>query len=168
MKAKILSERLTKIEDKIIVAGFFSDVRPLKGLAGEIDWLFNGQISKLISDGKLTGQTDDSLLLYSNRLRTRNILLLGMGKREKFDSSAVKNTAKLLANKLSAMNIKNFTTEIFGSGCSSLEDSNVFKLMLSEFKKFDDMDVNFYVGEKEADSSLGIKLKETHRLEEGL
>lgn len=168
MKTKILSERLTKIEDKIIVAGFFSDVRPLKGLAGEIDWLFNGQISKLILDGKLTGQTDDSLLLYSNRLRTRNILLLGMGRREKFDSSAVKNTAKLLVNKLSAMNIKNFTTEIFGSGYSSLEGSNVFKLMLSEFKKFDDMDVNFYVGEKEADSSLGIKLKETHGLEEGL
>lgn len=168
MKAKILSERLTKIEDKVIVAGFFSDVRPLKGLAGEIDWLFNGQISKLILDGKLTGQTDDSLLLYSNRLRTRNVLLLGIGKREKFDSSAVKNTAKLLAHKLKALNIKSFTTEIFGAGYSSLESSNVFKLMLSEFKKFDDIDVNFYVGEKEPDSSLGIKLKETYRLEEEL
>lgn len=159
MKANIFSERLTKVEDKVIVAGFFSDVRPLKGLAGEIDWLFNGQISKLILDGKLTGQIDDSLLLYSNRLKTRNVLLLGMGKRERFDSSAVKNTAKLLANKLSALNIKSFTTEIFGSGYSSLEASNVFKLMLSEFKKFDDIDVNFFVEDKEGDTGLGIKLK---------
>ena len=168
MVAKIITDRITKIEDKVIVAGFFSDVRPLKGLAGEIDWLFNGQISKLILDGKLTGQIDDSLLLYSNRLRTRNVLLLGMGKSERFDSSAVKNTAKLLANKLSAMNIKNFTTEIFGTGCSNLEGSDVFKLMLSEFKKFDDIDISFFIGEKESDSSLGIKLKETYRLEEGL
>ena len=56
MVAKIITDRITKIEDKVIVAGFFSDVRPLKGLAGEIDWLFNGQISKLILDGKLTGE----------------------------------------------------------------------------------------------------------------
>lgn len=159
MKANIFSERLTKIEDKVIVAGFFSDVRPLKGLAGDIDWLFNGEISRLILDGKLNGQIGDSLLLCSNRLKTRNVLLLGMGNRERFDSSAVKNTAKLLANKLSALNIKNFTTEIFGSGYSSLEASNVFKLMLSEFKKFDDIDVNFFVKDKEGDTGLGIKLK---------
>ncbi|MBI5179781.1 MAG: hypothetical protein HZA05_00065 [Nitrospirae bacterium] len=159
MKANIFSERLTKIEDKVIVAGFFSDVRPLKGLAGDIDWLFNGEISRLILDGKLNGQIGDSLLLCSNRLKTRNVLLLGMGNRERFDSSAVRNTAKLLANKLSALNIKNFTTEIFGSGYSSLESSNVFKLMLSEFKKFDDIDVNFFVKDKEGDTWLGIKLK---------
>lgn len=159
MKANIFLERLTKIEDKVIVAGFFSDVRPLKGLAGDIDWLFNGEISRLILDGKLNGQIGDSLLLCSNRLKTRNVLLLGMGNRERFDSSAVKNTAKLLANKLSALNIKNFTTEIFGSGYSSLEASNVFKLMLSEFKKFNDIDVNFFVKEKEGDTGLGIKLK---------
>lgn len=65
----------------------------------------------------------------------------------------------MLANKLSALNIKNFTTEIFGSGYSSLEASNVFKLMLSEFKKFDDIDVNFFVKDKEGDAGLGIKLK---------
>jgi leucyl aminopeptidase len=159
MKTKIITDRITKIEDKVIVAGFFSDVRPLKGLAGDIDWLFNGEISRLILDGKLNGQIGDSLLLCSNRLKTRNVLLLGMGNRERFDSSAVKNTAKLLANKLSALNIKNFTTEIFGSGYSSLEASNVFKLMLSEFKKFDDIDVNFFVKDKEGDTGLGIKLK---------
>lgn len=160
MKAKILSDRLTRVEDKVIVAGFFSDVRPLKGLAGEIDWLFNGEISKLILDGKLTGQLGDSLLLYSSRLKTRNVLLLGMGKRENFDSTAVKNITKLLAQKLSGINIKSFTTEILGAGCSSLEVSAVLKLMLSELKRQDDAEVNFFIGEKEDDvSSLSKKLK---------
>ncbi len=88
MKAKILSDRLTRVEDKAIVAGFFSDIRPLKGLAGEIDWLFNGEISKLILDEKLTGQIGDSLLLYSSRLKTKNVLLLGMGQRENFKINA--------------------------------------------------------------------------------
>lgn len=160
MKANIFSERLIKIEDKVIVVGFFSDVRPLKGLAGEIDWLFNGEISRLILDGKLNGQIGDSLLLCSNRLKTRNVLLLGMGYREKFDSIAVRNTTKLLTQKLNDINIKSFTTEILGAGYSSLESSDIFKLMLSEFKKFDDIDVNFFVKDKEGDTALGIKLKE--------
>ena len=95
MKTKIITDRITKIEDKVIVAGFFSDVRPLKGLAGDIDWLFNGEISRLILDGKLNGQIGDSLLLCSNRLKTRNVLLLGMGNRERFDSSAVKKYGKI-------------------------------------------------------------------------
>ncbi len=159
MKANIFSERLTKVEDKVIVAGFFSDVRPLKGLAGDIDWLFNGEISRLILDGKLNGQIGDSLLLCSNRLKTRNVLLLGMGNREKFDSTAVKNTTKLLAQKLDGINIKSFTTEILGSGYSSLEASAVLKLMLSELRKIDGIDVNFFVKDKEGDTGLGIKLK---------
>ena len=169
MKAKIFSERLTKIDDKVIVAGFFSDVRPLKGLAGEIDWLFNGEISRLILDGKINGQFGDSLLLYSNRLKTRNVLLLGMGKRENFDSAAVRNTTKSLAQKLDGINIKSFTIEILGSGYSSLEASAVLKLMLSELRKIDDIYVNFFNpsvshlskgGIKGGDTELEIKLKE--------
>ena len=49
---QVLLQDIKKIETGAIIVGFFEDVRPLKGLAGELDWLLCGALSRLIINKK--------------------------------------------------------------------------------------------------------------------
>lgn len=159
MAVKIFTERLTKIEDELIVAGLFSDVRPLKGLAGEIDWLFNGEVSRLIMDGKISGQAGDSLLLVpNNRLKAGKVLILGMGNRSDFDPAGLRDMAKILLQKVIALDVRRFAVEIFGAGYKALDYPAALRTMTSELKRAQDMEISFFV-DKNTEKEIGMKLK---------
>lgn len=159
MQTKIITERITKIEGEVIVAGFFSDVRPLKGLAGEIDWLFNGEVSRLIMDGKLSGQPGDSLLLVpNNRLKAGKALIFGMGNKGNLDSTGLRNITKILLQKLIALNVRRFVVEALGAGCKMLDYPTALKTMISELRRAQDMEIGFFV-DKSLEKEFGIKLK---------
>jgi len=55
MEIILSRERVDVQEVDVLVAGFFSDERPLKGSCGWIDWRFNGMLSQLLMENKLTG-----------------------------------------------------------------------------------------------------------------
>lgn len=159
MAVKISTERLTRIEDEAVVAGFFYDVRPLKGLAGEIDWLFNGEVSRLIMDGKISGQAGDSLLLVpNNRLKAGKALILGMGNRSDFDPAGLRNMTKILLQKLIALDVRRFAVEVFGAGYKVFDYPAALKIMHSELKRVRDMEISFFV-DKNIEKEIGMKLK---------
>lgn len=64
-----------------IVVFVFSDVRPLAGAAGLLDWRLCGQISRLLTSRTFSGEADEDavLLPVRGRLGTRRIFVLGMG-----------------------------------------------------------------------------------------
>ncbi len=73
-------ERVDAQECDLLVVGFFRDERPLKGSSGWIDWRFNGMLSQLLVENKLTGDWKEATLIPSQeRILPRMILLLGLG-----------------------------------------------------------------------------------------
>lgn len=73
------------IQADIVVAGFFSDDRPLRGAAGRLDWRLCGQLSDLLASGFLDGEAGGAVLLPgSGPIRATRVLLLGLGKRREF------------------------------------------------------------------------------------
>ena len=73
------------IEADIVVVGFFSDDRPLRGAAGRLDWRLCGQLSEHLSSGRLDGGTGSAALLPgSGPIAAARVLLLGLGIRRKF------------------------------------------------------------------------------------
>jgi hypothetical protein len=63
----------------------FSELAPLSGVNGLVDWRLLGRLSRLVIDGFLTGVPDESLLFpLAARLPQDNLLLLGLGARERF------------------------------------------------------------------------------------
>ena len=68
-------------ECDLLVTGFFSDERPLKGTSGLIDWRLNGMLSRFLGEGRMTGEWQETTLIPS-RARTTPplLLLLGLGK----------------------------------------------------------------------------------------
>jgi hypothetical protein len=94
----VLLQDIKKLETGALIVGFFEDVRPLKGLAGELDWLLCGSLSRLILTKKLRGELGDVALLTSQgKLPTQKIFMIGLGPKATFTSSAARSAADTAA-----------------------------------------------------------------------
>jgi hypothetical protein len=80
MEIILSKERVDTQECDALVVGFFCDERPLKGSSGWVDWRFNGMLSRLLMENKLTGVWKEATLIPSQgRILPRMMLLLGLG-----------------------------------------------------------------------------------------
>lgn len=81
MDVMLSKERMDTQDCQVLVIGFFTDERPLKGSSGWIDWRLNGMLSRFLIEKKLTGMWKETTLIPSQgRILPRMILLFGLGK----------------------------------------------------------------------------------------
>jgi leucyl aminopeptidase len=57
----------------------WTDIRPLRGAAGLLDWRLCGQLSKMIREGRVAGAPGEKLLLMSSRIPWKRVLAVGVG-----------------------------------------------------------------------------------------
>jgi leucyl aminopeptidase len=69
----------------LCLAPVFSDIRPLRGVAGLCDWRLNGHLSERLHQERFTGERGERLLLPSRRLPWRAVLALGLGANRDLD-----------------------------------------------------------------------------------
>jgi hypothetical protein len=94
-------ERVDAQECDVLVTGFFGDERPLKGSSGWIDWRFNGMLSQLLIEKKLTGDWKEATLIPSQeRILPRMILLLGLGEVKKYSYLRLRELSPYLLDTL--------------------------------------------------------------------
>jgi hypothetical protein len=98
----ILSKERVDAQDcDVLVTGFFRDERPLKGSSGWIDWRFNGMLSQLLMENKLTGDWKEATLIPSQeRILPRMILLLGLGEVKRYSSLRLRELSPYLLDTL--------------------------------------------------------------------
>ncbi len=110
MKSRLSATDIDKIETEAIVLLFFSNERPLKGATGLIDWRMNGSISRLISKGMISGEKGEATLILPNkRIKSKKILMAGLGDSSAFGEASLKDTAIAIIRQLDKISIKNFT-----------------------------------------------------------
>lgn len=98
MTMKVLLQDTKKIETEALIVGFYEDVRPLKGAAGELDWLLCGVLSSLILTNKVRGSLGDVALVTSQgKLPVQKIFLVGLGRRAGLSPSMLRTAAKIAA-----------------------------------------------------------------------
>lgn len=76
------------------VLGLFcwSDVRPLKGVLGLVDWRLCGTISRAIEGGMFTGAIGDTLLLpLSARMGPSRLFIFGLGPKATWDNAVLRS-----------------------------------------------------------------------------
>jgi hypothetical protein len=101
MEIILSKEKVDAQEVDVLVTGFFSDERPLKGSIGWIDWRFNGMLSQLLKQKKLTGDWMEATLIPSQeRVFPRMILLLGLGEVKNYNYLRLHNLASYLLDTL--------------------------------------------------------------------
>jgi hypothetical protein len=79
------AEALERSKVDLAVAGFFSDELPLRGGAGRVDWRLCGLVSGQILEGRISGASNEALLVPSaGQLRANRVLVLGLGPRAEY------------------------------------------------------------------------------------
>jgi hypothetical protein len=75
----------------LVCVPIWSDVRPLRGAAGLLDWRMCGRLSSWMVAGKVTGADGEQTLFPSaNRLAWRLILAVGVGARADFSDKRLR------------------------------------------------------------------------------
>jgi hypothetical protein len=101
-------ERVDAQECDVLVAGFFRDERPLKGSSGWIDWRFNGMLSQLLIENKLTGDWKEPILIPSKeRILPGMILLLGLGEVKRYSCLRLRELIPYLLDTLMKLGWEN-------------------------------------------------------------
>lgn len=135
LQIKVMTERVTKVHAEILVLGIFQDVRPLKGLAGEVDWIYNGIISHLILREKIFGRVGEATLLATQRkLPTPKILIMGLGKREKFTDTTFQEICEIALNTISQLQTKQCAMELFDLTHCALDSAKSIETFIRVMK----------------------------------
>src|SRR5271155_4057521 len=110
------------LETEAVVSYVFEETDPIQGRLAEIDQAAGGLLKKLAKSGELTGKTLELTLIHAPAgLKAGRLLLVGAGKREKFDNAtlrkisgaALRNLKTRGAEKFSFFGRENGSTEGF-------------------------------------------------------
>ncbi|HTN44008.1 MAG TPA: M17 family peptidase N-terminal domain-containing protein [Nitrospiria bacterium] len=149
---KVLAQKVTKIHAEVLVAGFFRDDRPLTGLAAELDWIYNGILSRLILRNRICGDLKETTLLATQRkLQAHKILIIGLGKREELTPIILQDIYSHVGRTLSQLHIKDCAVELFGQTGRAPEDAKTVEVILNSLRPGPGgpMDLSLLVPEEE-------------------
>jgi len=112
----VILQDIKKLETEALIVGFYEDVRPLKGLAGELDWLLCGSLSSLIIKNKLHGSLGEIALLTSRaKVPAEKIFMVGLGPKEGLSQSSLRSAVRTAVSSALDAGVKNAAIEYFQS-----------------------------------------------------
>ena len=94
MEIRAVGGDIVQIETGALVVNLFQDVKEPGGATGAVDRALDGYIQRLIADGEIRGTKGEITLLHSmGKLPTERVVIVGLGKQEKFDRDVVRSVA---------------------------------------------------------------------------
>jgi hypothetical protein len=103
--------RLEGLEGAVAVV--FQDERPLQGVAVRADWRLNGFLSRLLMDGRFSGEKGDWLLLHTQgRLPYTRLFLVGMGRKGEREIASSRRALAGIASKVALAGVHSFAIDL--------------------------------------------------------
>src|SRR6267154_1294532 len=97
------------LETDALVSYVFEETDPVQGRIAEIDQASGGLLRKLAKSGELTGKMLEFTLVHTPAgLKAARLLLVGAGKREQWNSAALRKIAGAALRYLKARSVKSF------------------------------------------------------------
>jgi len=116
---------------EVIACSAFQDERPLRGLAGLLDWRLAGRLSVLAKNDFLTGAEGEIVLVPGRPyVRFEKILVLGIGPRASFDDAVVRRVLGKLVSALEGLKVRRALVEVPGRPSGKLEPGKAAELLL--------------------------------------
>ncbi len=114
LTVRVVTQDIKKLETEALVVGFHEDVRPLKHLAGELDWLLCGSLSRIIINHNLKGRIGDAALLTTRgKIPARKIFLVGLGPAADRSPASLSNASAAVAGDVLKAGVHQAALEYF-------------------------------------------------------
>src|SRR5262245_35126045 len=109
MEVKADSRQFHEIECDALVVVVFEGEKPDEGALAEINKRSNGVIASLVETGEFTGKSGESAYVHNpGDMKSRRLLLLGVGKKEEFTTDDARKMAGSAARKLRGKKSRSF------------------------------------------------------------
>jgi hypothetical protein len=116
---------------EVIACAVYADERPMRGLAGLLDWRLGGKLGALAKSGFLRGDADEVVLVPGRpKLPFEKILLLGLGDRSAFSDGVVRRAVARLVSTLEGLRVKRALVELPGRASGRLEPERAAEILL--------------------------------------
>jgi leucyl aminopeptidase len=109
MQITLETKLFTTLETDALVSYVFEDADAVQGRIAELDQFTDGLLRKLATSGELTGKPLEMTLVHAPRgLKAARLLLVGAGKRDKFDTAVLRKVAGTALRYLKSRGVKQF------------------------------------------------------------
>ncbi|MCG0237757.1 MAG: leucyl aminopeptidase [Firmicutes bacterium] len=113
---------VTEIQADVLVVNLFKGVQVPGGATGAVDRALGGLISQAIAAGDLKGDLGETAIFYTQgRLPARKVLVVGLGKAEKFGLPEVRKVAAIAARAAWKSGARSIATIAHGAGIGGLD-----------------------------------------------
>jgi hypothetical protein len=113
---RVVLKDIKQLPVDALIVGFHEDVRPLKGIAGELDWLLCGSLSTLLLSKKLLGTLGDVALVTSQgKVPVQKIFMVGLGPHNGMNQTTLRSAARNAAASAVGAGVKSAAIEYFPS-----------------------------------------------------
>lgn len=122
MKVLVKSGRVEEEEFPLLAINLFEGEAEVGGAVKAIDRLLDGAITQLLKSGEFRAKLNQTTTIYTlGRLKTKRILLVGLGKRSEYDLEAVRSVSGKAAQTAKELKLKSYTQLIPEEGKLDVE-----------------------------------------------
>lgn len=134
MELHFLAPELRRLDDasaELCACSLWTDVRPMRGLAGLLDWRLGGRLSALLKSGFLSGRRGEALLVPGKpHVPFEKVLVVGLGSRAEFDDAAFRETVRHIAGALEGLRVRRAVVELPGRGGGEVDPEKAITMAL--------------------------------------
>ena len=121
MKFSVKHGSLTDQPCDVLIINLFEGVEQPAGGTGAVDVALGGAITELIKDEEFKGNLGDTAVIRTcSRIPAKKVLLIGLGKRDDFNSLQIMRAAASAGRKCQSMRAKNVASILHGAGIGGI------------------------------------------------
>lgn len=121
MNIQVTQGNITASPADTIIVNLFAGVTTPSGGTGAVDQALSGAIRELIAQGDFKGNSGEVAVVYPRgTIAAKRVLVVGLGKAEKFDLEAVRLAAATAIKQAQKLNSQQVATIVHGAGVGNL------------------------------------------------
>ncbi|MCA1645048.1 MAG: leucyl aminopeptidase [Chloroflexi bacterium] len=132
MDLRVQQASVADIDTPLLVVSLFEGVTQPSGDTATVDTALGGQISRLIADGELTGESATVSVIHNSgsALKAHRVAVVGLGKENEFEVENIRVAAALAARKARDLKLESFASIVPGAGASGLADADAVRALM--------------------------------------
>ncbi|MFN8481501.1 MAG: leucyl aminopeptidase [Anaerolineae bacterium] len=112
---------IDKFQADAIVLNAFEGATTLGGATGAVDRVLNGLLHDIIVSGDFKGKVGEASVIYvRGALASPRVILVGLGKQERFSATVARRASAAAARKAQEMGLKHIASVVHGAGAGGL------------------------------------------------